>query len=178
MVINSKIYSPTQTITISKKFVELHAEYAPTIIAACKKAVSDGSPVNAPIWWIAPTDKEAHKIWDGMKIKYFGLHLEYKLFHSILPIQIFFHHSILTIQILAKPIIWMGILEWKSFYSKCLKLRFQKFGLLDKNEIMPEKCRIIQELKFAIQILVPEDFSALLLKFSNPMKWYNIANIQ
>ncbi|XP_075979494.1 myogenesis-regulating glycosidase-like isoform X2 [Anticarsia gemmatalis] len=53
-----------ETITISLKFVELHAQYTPTIVAACKKAVSDGAPVNPPIWWIAPNDTEAHDIWD------------------------------------------------------------------------------------------------------------------
>lgn len=54
-----------QTIAISKKYVELHAKYSPQIIAACKRAVADGSPVNAPIWWIAPNDTTALDIWDG-----------------------------------------------------------------------------------------------------------------
>ncbi|XP_049702161.2 myogenesis-regulating glycosidase [Helicoverpa armigera] len=53
-----------ETIAISKKFVQLHADYTPTIIEACKKAVSEGKPVNMPIWWIAPTDTIAHAIWD------------------------------------------------------------------------------------------------------------------
>ncbi|PZC75029.1 hypothetical protein B5X24_HaOG206800 [Helicoverpa armigera] len=55
-----------ETIAISKKFVQLHADYTQTIIEACKKAVSEGKPVNMPIWWIAPTDTIAHAIWDGM----------------------------------------------------------------------------------------------------------------
>lgn len=54
-----------QTIHISHKFTDLHAKYTPQIIAACKKAVADGSPVNPPIWWIAPNDTTAHDIWDG-----------------------------------------------------------------------------------------------------------------
>lgn len=54
-----------QTIQISKKFVDLHAQYSPQIIAACKRAAADGSPVNPPIWWISPTDTTAHDIWDG-----------------------------------------------------------------------------------------------------------------
>ncbi|CAH1637497.1 unnamed protein product [Spodoptera littoralis] len=53
-----------EIVNISKKFVNLHAEYTPAIIEACKKAVSDGSPVNMPIWWIAPNDTQAHAIWD------------------------------------------------------------------------------------------------------------------
>ncbi|KAJ8714337.1 hypothetical protein PYW07_002562 [Mythimna separata] len=53
-----------ETVAISKTFVSLHEQYAPEIIAACKKAVADGSPVNMPIWWIAPNDTTAHGIWD------------------------------------------------------------------------------------------------------------------
>ncbi|KAJ2938463.1 hypothetical protein O0L34_g12903 [Tuta absoluta] len=53
-----------ETIQISKKYVALHAQYAPQIVAACRKAVLDGSPVNPPIWWIAPNDTTAYDIWD------------------------------------------------------------------------------------------------------------------
>ncbi|XP_037292253.1 myogenesis-regulating glycosidase [Manduca sexta] len=53
-----------ETIAISKKYVELHARYAPEIIAACRRATVDGSPVNPPIWWIAPNDTTAFDIWD------------------------------------------------------------------------------------------------------------------
>ena len=46
---------------IAKKFNDLHAQYADKIIAAMKKNVADGSPVNPPIWWIDPLDKDALK---------------------------------------------------------------------------------------------------------------------
>jgi len=44
---------------ITKKFVDLHAQYTPNIVAAMKKSIQDGSPVNGPIWWIDPTDATA-----------------------------------------------------------------------------------------------------------------------
>ncbi|XP_026728034.1 uncharacterized protein LOC113494086 [Trichoplusia ni] len=53
-----------ETVEISKKYVQLHAQYAPEIIKACQRAVADGSPVNPPVWWIAPNDTEAHDIAD------------------------------------------------------------------------------------------------------------------
>ncbi|KOB72445.1 Alpha-glucosidase [Operophtera brumata] len=57
--------------------------YAPEIISACKKAVSDGAPVNPPIWWIAPNDTTAHGIWD-----------EYLLGENILVAPILEHAAI------------------------------------------------------------------------------------
>ncbi|XP_063829756.1 myogenesis-regulating glycosidase-like [Ostrinia nubilalis] len=53
-----------ETIALSKKYVDLHAQYAPQIIAACANAVATGAPVNPPVWWIAPDDSEAYDIWD------------------------------------------------------------------------------------------------------------------
>ncbi|CAB3244188.1 unnamed protein product [Arctia plantaginis] len=53
-----------QTVEISRKYVDLHAEYADVIIKAMEKAVSDGTPVNAPLWWLDPTDEDALVIWD------------------------------------------------------------------------------------------------------------------
>ncbi|KAM3958507.1 myogenesis-regulating glycosidase [Aphomia sociella] len=53
-----------ETITISKKFVDLHKQYADEIVTACRRAVDSGAPVNAPLWWIAPNDTTAHDIWD------------------------------------------------------------------------------------------------------------------
>ncbi|XP_039758521.1 myogenesis-regulating glycosidase-like [Pararge aegeria] len=53
-----------ETVQISRELVALHEQYAPDIIRACQRSVADGSPVNAPIWWIAPEDTTAHAIWD------------------------------------------------------------------------------------------------------------------
>ena len=52
-------------MNISKKYTDLHADYADVIYQAMEKAVADGTPVNAPLWWIDPTDHEALEIWDG-----------------------------------------------------------------------------------------------------------------
>ncbi|KAJ8714336.1 hypothetical protein PYW07_002561 [Mythimna separata] len=53
-----------ETVNISKKYTDLHAEYADVIFHAMEHAVSDGTPVNTPLWWIDPTDEEALTIWD------------------------------------------------------------------------------------------------------------------
>ncbi|XP_011139397.1 myogenesis-regulating glycosidase isoform X2 [Harpegnathos saltator] len=53
-----------ETITICRKYTELHAEYTPTILKHMQQAITNGTPVNPPIWWIDPTNKEAHKIND------------------------------------------------------------------------------------------------------------------
>ncbi|XP_015109889.1 myogenesis-regulating glycosidase [Diachasma alloeum] len=54
----------TETVTISRKFTDLHAEIAPTILRLMNVTVSTGAPLNPPIWWVDPTDQEAHKIND------------------------------------------------------------------------------------------------------------------
>lgn len=46
-------------INISKKFVALHALYAEEIVRAMEKSVSDGHPVNPPVWWVDPTNPAA-----------------------------------------------------------------------------------------------------------------------
>ncbi|KAH9640194.1 hypothetical protein HF086_008430 [Spodoptera exigua] len=53
-----------ETVQISKKYTDLHAEYADVIFEAMEAAVDDGTPVNTPLWWIAPHDEEALVIWD------------------------------------------------------------------------------------------------------------------
>ncbi|XP_029674383.1 myogenesis-regulating glycosidase-like [Formica exsecta] len=53
-----------ETIAICKKYTDLHANYTPEILNAMQQAVTNGTPVNPPIWWVDPTNKEAHKIND------------------------------------------------------------------------------------------------------------------
>ncbi|XP_047532871.1 myogenesis-regulating glycosidase-like [Vanessa atalanta] len=53
-----------ETVTISKKYTDLHAAYAQDIYDAMQASVDNGTPVNAPLWWIDPTDQEALRIWD------------------------------------------------------------------------------------------------------------------
>jgi len=54
-----------EAIAISKNFTALHASYTPYIMKLFKRAVDSGEPVNAPLWWIAPTDEVAQSIYDG-----------------------------------------------------------------------------------------------------------------
>ncbi|XP_066146993.1 myogenesis-regulating glycosidase [Euwallacea fornicatus] len=44
---------------IIKKYVDLHKQYAPNILKAMNRSIEEGTPVNAPIWWIDPTDATA-----------------------------------------------------------------------------------------------------------------------
>lgn len=52
---------------IVKKYVDLHAEFAPLILSAMERSISEGHPVNPPIWWVDPTDAVALAIDDGTK---------------------------------------------------------------------------------------------------------------
>lgn len=57
--------SLSQTVEISKRYAELHATYADYIYDAMNASVHEGTPVNAPLWWLDPTDEQALVIWDG-----------------------------------------------------------------------------------------------------------------
>lgn len=54
-----------ETVRISHKFTDLHAEYTDVIMERFKLAIANGDPVNPPIWWIAPDDRVAQVINDG-----------------------------------------------------------------------------------------------------------------
>ncbi|XP_034948983.1 myogenesis-regulating glycosidase [Chelonus insularis] len=53
-----------ETVTICKKFTDLHASYASDIVKLMNISATTGAPLNPPIWWIDPTNQEAHKIND------------------------------------------------------------------------------------------------------------------
>ncbi|XP_063829755.1 myogenesis-regulating glycosidase-like [Ostrinia nubilalis] len=53
-----------ETVEICRKFTQLHADFADAIAAAMEASVQNGTPVNAPIWWLDPTDEDALPIWD------------------------------------------------------------------------------------------------------------------
>ncbi|XP_011693783.1 PREDICTED: uncharacterized family 31 glucosidase KIAA1161 [Wasmannia auropunctata] len=53
-----------ETVAICKEYTELHDNYKDEILKAMQQAIDNGTPVNPPIWWIDPSDKEAHKIND------------------------------------------------------------------------------------------------------------------
>lgn len=52
------------TITLALQFCTLHAQYSDLIMERFALAVSTGEPVNPPLWWVAPTDRTAHRIND------------------------------------------------------------------------------------------------------------------
>ncbi|GBP18690.1 Myogenesis-regulating glycosidase [Eumeta japonica] len=54
----------SETIEICKKYTQLHADYADDIVRAIEASMEKGTPVNAPIWWIDPTDEVALATWD------------------------------------------------------------------------------------------------------------------
>ncbi|XP_032514691.2 myogenesis-regulating glycosidase-like [Danaus plexippus] len=53
-----------EAVEICRRYTQLHAEYSPLILEAMEAAVERGEPVNAPIWWLDPQDKDALEIWD------------------------------------------------------------------------------------------------------------------
>lgn len=57
-----------QTIEICRTYTELHESYAPAIIEAMNAAVTNGTPVNPPVWWLDPTNAEAYNISDGNQV--------------------------------------------------------------------------------------------------------------
>lgn len=59
------VYCLYQAIEICRRYTQLHADYADTIVAAMQASVSHGTPVNPPIWWVDPTDETALAVWDG-----------------------------------------------------------------------------------------------------------------
>lgn len=53
-----------ETIQISKNMTDLHESYTELIMERFKMAVSNGDPVNPPLWWISPNDTDAQRIYD------------------------------------------------------------------------------------------------------------------
>ncbi|XP_063700156.1 myogenesis-regulating glycosidase-like [Culicoides brevitarsis] len=52
-----------ETVEIAKKLLELRENVVmPVLMKAMKRAVEDGSPVNAPIWYIDPEDTATHDV--------------------------------------------------------------------------------------------------------------------
>lgn len=54
-----------------------------------EQAIIYGTPVNPPIWWIDPTNPEAHKINDGKFVKI------YRLYSRFAPEQLFLFINVL-----------------------------------------------------------------------------------
>ncbi|XP_065079534.1 myogenesis-regulating glycosidase-like [Ochlerotatus camptorhynchus] len=53
-----------ETVHISKKMTDLHEKYTPLIMERFRLAVSNGYPVNPPIWWVSPDDTVAQAVDD------------------------------------------------------------------------------------------------------------------
>ncbi|XP_070507787.1 myogenesis-regulating glycosidase-like [Chironomus tepperi] len=52
------------TIEITKKFIQLHADHSDYILERFQLAIDKGEPVNVPLWWIDEDDYEAQTIDD------------------------------------------------------------------------------------------------------------------
>ena len=57
-----KHFFSNQVVSIAQKMVALHIQYAPTIIQLAREAVTNGYPINRPLWWFDPTDPETFSI--------------------------------------------------------------------------------------------------------------------
>ncbi|XP_052866892.1 myogenesis-regulating glycosidase [Anopheles cruzii] len=53
-----------ETVTIALAMTELHRSLTPAIMERFALAVSEGLPVNPPLWWADPSDETAQKIYD------------------------------------------------------------------------------------------------------------------
>lgn len=53
-----------ETVTIALAMTQLHRTMTPAIMERFALAVSDGLPVNPPLWWIDPADTTAQRIYD------------------------------------------------------------------------------------------------------------------
>lgn len=58
-------FKDKETIEIALKFTKLHEDYSDLIIERFNLAVAKGDPVNPPIWWLDPEDKDAQEVHDG-----------------------------------------------------------------------------------------------------------------
>jgi len=66
--------------------MNLRANYTDTIIKLMRRSVSEGSPLNPPVWWIDPTDPVAQTIADG---KLVNIKFKYNYFHNYFLIAFF-----------------------------------------------------------------------------------------
>lgn len=71
-----------KAIEICKNFTDLHAQYTDEIMNAFEKAVSDGEPVNPPIWWLDPYDEIALSTNDGYSYNFVS-YFARKMYHLI-----------------------------------------------------------------------------------------------
>ena len=55
-------------MAIAKKYVDLHVEHAPTLIALAKRVVSHGEPIIRPMWYAAPEDARTFTIADQFMV--------------------------------------------------------------------------------------------------------------
>ncbi|MCS6872667.1 MAG: glycoside hydrolase family 31 protein [Anaerolineae bacterium] len=53
-----------ETVTICRKYTDLHVSLAEERLAAAQRAVQDGTPVVRPLWWDAPEDIVALRVAD------------------------------------------------------------------------------------------------------------------
>ena len=54
-----------KVVSITQRMIAIRNKYSSLIVNLANEAVITGAPINRPIWWIDPTDKEAMKIDSG-----------------------------------------------------------------------------------------------------------------
>lgn len=58
-------FSFLQVVDIALKMTSLHYQYSGLIFTLASQAITNGYPINRPIWWIDPTDPVAQTIDSG-----------------------------------------------------------------------------------------------------------------
>lgn len=91
-------------------------------------AVLHGDPVNPPIWWSDPDDKEAHKIWDGK----FIFSLVYLIYYIKIHQYIFFTEYLLGESILVAPVMIEGAQSRDVYLPKGTWLTFGDRNKIEK----------------------------------------------
>ncbi|XP_011868146.1 PREDICTED: uncharacterized family 31 glucosidase KIAA1161 isoform X7 [Vollenhovia emeryi] len=89
-----------EAIEICRMYTKMHADHKVIIVKAMTQAIENGTPVNPPIWWIDPTNSEAHKIND-----------EYLLGESILVAPVIEEGA-------TSRNIYLPTGKWKNMYDK------------------------------------------------------------
>lgn len=59
------IFNFLQAVNITHQLIDLHKKYAPKIFKLMKQATKVPTMVNAPLWWIDPTDPVTFTIDSG-----------------------------------------------------------------------------------------------------------------
>lgn len=59
------IFFPFKVVDMALKMTSLHYQYSGLILTLASQAMTNGYPINRPLWWIDPTDPVAQTIDSG-----------------------------------------------------------------------------------------------------------------